>query len=545
MAAVRTFRSILLAATSAVLLFLIYPPYDLSGLAWIALVPLFYLIRDSRPSGAFLYSLGCGSVFFGILLTWMLNVDTMNPFNYGAALLGHSLSFGVFGLTACYLQRKLPRWRVLVLPTAWVLIEYLRAHQGFLSVPWGTLGYSQYAVLPVVQVAGLTGVYGVSFLLVLVNATIAEVALHLLPMRKDGDIPLGEPSGRQRISFGIIGSVGFLVMASVAYGYAVLPGSAGSSVLKTTLVQGNIYAEPKYSQAYADNVFETYRRQTVRAAGSRPDLIVWPSSSVPGTIPRDQQLVGKLSDLATGAGTYLLIGAAGFDKFNLEQRMTRRVANSAFLFSPTGKILGRYDKIFLLPFDEYIPLRGRLDWPSWIVPPGMVDSLPGKEKTVFRMGKTRFCVLICWENMFPDLFREMAAQGVDFMVGMTNEAFIGKSPAGHYQMFALYVLRAVENHVSLVRTSSTGVSAIVDPYGRITTRVRSQEGKDVDVEAVAEGTVPLTAERTFYTRYGDWFVYLLFVLMAGFVLARRDPAGTAGIERRTGVKTFIAKGGGG
>jgi apolipoprotein N-acyltransferase len=163
----------------------------------------------------------------------------------------------------------------------------------------------------------------------------------------------------------------------------------------------------------------------------------------------------------------------------------------------------------------------------------MVDSLPGKEKTVFRTDKARFGVLICWENMFPELFREMAAQGVDFMVGMTNEAFIGKSPVGHYQMFALYVLRAVENHVSLVRTSSTGVSAIVDPNGRITTRVRDPKGRDVDVEALAVGSVPLTAERTFYTRHGDWFVYLLFALLTGFVAAgilsgRREPAGSAG-----------------
>ena len=157
-------------------------------------------------------------------------------------------------------------------------------------------------------------------------------------------------------------------------------------------------------------------------------------------------------DVARKSSSFLLVGAGSYDKFNQKMREAQRVSNSAFLFSPQGKITGRYDKIRLVPFDEYLPLRGYMRWPSWITNSKMTDYLPGKKLTVFKMGQTRFGVLICWENLFPDLFREMTAKGVDFMVSMTNETFINiPSPSAHYQMLAMNVFRAIENRVSILQ----------------------------------------------------------------------------------------------
>ncbi len=225
--------------------------------------------------------------------------------------------------------------------------------------------------------------------------------------------------------------------------------------------------------------------------------------------------VGMLSNLATETGSFLLVGSSGFDKFNPEQRQTMRLSNSAFLFSPLGETLGRYDKILLLPFDEYLPLRRYVKWPSWLVS-DMIDSLPGKDKTIFDMGKAKFAVLICWENMFPELFREMASKGVQFMVSMTNEGFT-RNPAGHYQMLAVNVFRAIENRVAIARTASTGVSCIIEPNGRIVDRVKDLTGRDVDVEGYLVGQIPLTSERSFYNRYGDWFIYIISLVVIGII----------------------------
>jgi len=256
----------------------------------------------------------------------------------------------------------------------------------------------------------------------------------------------------------------------------------------------------------------------MNSAGSGPDLVVWPSSSVPGRLPFDGTLKRMLSDVARETRAYFLIGTAGFDKFNQEQRRLQRVANSAFLFSPQGEIVGRYDKMRLLPFDEYLPLREYLAWPSWFVAQGMTEHLPGREMTIFRMDKARFGVLICWENLFPDQFREMSSRGVDFMVSMTNEGFT-LVPEAHYQLLAIYRFRAIENRVSIVRTDTKGVSCIIDPEGRITARVQDHKGNDINVEGYLVGEVPLSSSRTFYTRHGDRFVLALFILLAGFVLA--------------------------
>ncbi len=146
----------------------------------------------------------------------------------------------------------------------------------------------------------------------------------------------------------------------------------------------------------------------------------------------------------------------------------------------------------------------------------MKDSQRGKELTIFDMNRAKFGVLICWESLFPDQFRKMTAQGVDFMVSMTNEGFTD-IPAAHHQMFAMNVFRAIENHVPVIRTASTGVSAIIDPTGRVIARVKDYNSKYVNVEGYLVGQIPLSSERTFYNRYGDWFVYLLLGMFSIFV----------------------------
>jgi apolipoprotein N-acyltransferase len=514
----RPWIDIILTALSAAFLILTFPKSEMYYLAYVALVPLILIIKKSDPLKAFIYSLSAGLIFYTQFLWWLLSTEGVNPFNFTLGVFLKACYLGLFGLLACYFQKKEPRWNIITFPSTWVIIEFMRSHISFLSTPWGILGYSQYSVLPVVWISSFAGVYGISFLIVMVNTTIAEIIDAYLSSSQVEVQRRAYSPGIKKISLGLL--TGILILSGL---HALSYTQEGSTPkLKVALVQGNVYWNNKYwsnkyknDTSYREGIFQKYSLLSRQVAGFKPDLILWPSSSVPGKMPYEQMRVRMLSELAQEMGSFLLVGSSGFDKFNPEQRQTWRLSNSAFLFSPQGKMLDKYDKIRLLPFDEYLPLRGFIKWPSWVAS-DMIDSLPGKHKTIFNMGDVRFAVLICWENMFPEQFREMAAKGVQFMVSMTNEGFT-KVPVGHYQMLAVNVLRAVENHVAIARISSTGVSCIIEPNGRIVDRVRDHNSNDVNVEGYLVDEIPLSSKRTFYSRYGDWFIYTLSGIFIVFI----------------------------
>lgn len=510
-------RKISLSSVSASLLILIFPAFDLNYLAWIALVPMFMVIRRSGAVGSFFFSLLTGFIFFSGLQWWYLHIGGINLANFSLTMLALSLYFGIFGLLANIFHRRIPQWDILTFPVIWTLLEYVRTHLGFLSFPWGLLGYSQYSVLSVASFGAFTGVYGVSFLIVTVNIGLTEL---IAPMFfKETKESLLESSIRPAAGT----SIGMLIVIISATGLIFLFGNLtsasieGHESLPVALVQGNISAKENNDNRYREEIISKYRKLTLDSAEKKPSLVVWPSSSVPGRIPADRMLVRMLGNLAKQSQSFLLIGSRGFEKFNKESSSGRRTANSAFLFSPPGKLVGRYDKIKLLPFDEYVPLRGVIKWPSWIVNMDALDNQPGREMTVFEMDDKRFGVLICWENYFTDNFRRAAAQGVDFMVSMTNEAFIDV-PAAHYQMLAMNIFRAIENRVSIVRTASTGVSCVVEPNGRVTARIQNKDNKDIDIAGYEIARIPVTGERSFYNRHGDWFIMGLAFLLLGFAV---------------------------
>ena len=517
----RTFWRSLIGAiaviSTAALLRLAFPAFDLQYLAWIALVPMFLLFTRCGPLGSILWSFATGYLFYCSLLWWTLvRVSGFNPYNFGLGNVVQALHFGAFGIGAYLLGKRFPGWNPLTFPSMWAVLEYARSHAGFVSFPYGVLGYTQYRVLPVAGISTIAGVYGVSFLIVSVNTVIADVLRNSLSLSGTEDHRRNLPRGSMKMPLGIFCGIAVVFLAFVAYGHfqatKAVPGS-----LKAALIQGNLWWEEADTPERKEQVFGTYERLTRGLGTSKVDLIFWPSSSVPGHIPFERNVVERLAGDARGAGAYLLVGTAGFDKLAPAKQHSNRIANSAFLFSPGGDIVGRYDKMRLLPFDEYVPMRGSIPWPSWVVSPHLTDYVPGKEVTIFRMGKDRFGVLICWEYMFPDGFREMSAKGVDFMVAMTNEGFTA-SPSAHNQFYAMVVFRAIENHVGVIRTAATGISGIIDPAGRPLGVVRDPGGRDVEVAGTFIGSLPLSSQRTFYTLYGDLFVYLLCAVLGCFIL---------------------------
>jgi apolipoprotein N-acyltransferase len=498
------------AAAAGLLLVAAFPEFDLWGLAWVALVPLLLAVDRLTLAGAVLAGLVCGCLY-QLLWGWWLVPAGVHPASYLAGGLFCALYVGTFAGGVRVLRLRRPAWAPLAIPSLWVVLEYVRASLGWLAAPWALLGHSQYPVPAVAAVGALAGVWGVSFLLVAANTLLADLAT----------IVLGRGDSRQRRP-GVAHAVAAVaIVALLAGGWLhdrKLADFAPGPSLRVAVVQAGVYVPGVDARGEAMRTFERYRALTRRAAEeAQPELIVWPEAAMPATLPDDAAARGALGALARETGAHLLVATSGRDK-SAPRAAASRFANSVFLFSPAGEIAARYDKIRLLPFNEYIPLRGVVPWPSWVAAP-MTDARPGGERTVFDVNGTRFGTLICWENLFSADFRAAVAQGVDLMASMSNEAFIGRGP-GRHQLFAINAFHAVENGVPVVRAATTGVSAVVSPRGEIVARVRDDRGRDLDAEGFAVRDVPVRRGDTPYVRFGDWLLPLLTGVLGAAIATR-------------------------
>jgi apolipoprotein N-acyltransferase len=221
--------------------------------------------------------------------------------------------------------------------------------------------------------------------------------------------------------------------------------------------------------------------------------------------------------LAHEVGAYLLVGGAGYDKSNPRKEGHLAYSNSEFLVSPYGLLMGQYNKIRLLPFNEYLPLQGMITWPQWITTL-RENFMAGEAYTLFQLPRAKFAAPVCWENMFPELFRRFVREGAQFMVSVTNEEFFGRT-SGPYQTLAMNVFRAVENRVAIVRAATTGVSGFINPDGEIVERIRDGNGEDLFVAGILVRDVLLSNHKTFYTVYGDIFAYAVICTAASIILA--------------------------
>jgi apolipoprotein N-acyltransferase len=251
---------------------------------------------------------------------------------------------------------------------------------------------------------------------------------------------------------------------------------------------------------------KVYTRLTRDAAKEKPDLIVWPDSSLPAPIASSRLVRYAVGKLAYETGAFLLAGGAGQEKLGLRKEGYQPYSNSEFLISQSGRIEEQYNKIRLLPFNEYLPLQNTITWPRWITK--VEESyLPGEEYTLFKVSDAIFGTPICWENMFSDFFRRFVKKGANFMVSTTNEGFFGPTAFPH-QTLAMNIFRAVENRVAIARTTPTGVSCFISPDGKIVEKVQDMNGEDLFVSGFIVWDVPLSNKKTFYTVYGDIFAYI-------------------------------------
>lgn len=505
---------LVLPVVSAVLATLSLPWFDLGFLAWFGLAPLLFALRQTRPLAGAGLGLLFGCTYASGAFYWLGGIAGMTV----ATTLLMYVSFGSYYLVAGFLyalvSRAIGAWIIVGAPAIWVALEYTRSNLGFLALPWNLLAHSQHGYLPVIQIADVTGVYGISFLIVMVNQVVSQVPEYLTAGRRapaSTSAPLHRPAWAVHLPV-----VALALVATLSYGWYRLGAPEKGERLRVALVQANVLAREKMSIADQLEHMRAYDELTREAAKSRPDLVVWPSSSLPAPI-RSRVVHFYTRRLVYETGTYLLVGGAGGNKFAPRKDRLLPFSNSEFLIAPSGRVERQYNKIRLTPFDEYVPLNGTIPWPRWITT--MKDGfVAGSEYTLFQVAGARFGAPVCWENTFPDLFRRFVRDGANFMVSVTNEGFFGPT-AGPYQTLAMNVFRAVENRVAIVRAATTGVSGFISPKGEVVARIADGNGKDLFVSGVLVRDVPLSNGKTFYTLYGDVFAHATIGLAALLILA--------------------------
>ncbi|RNC68922.1 MAG: apolipoprotein N-acyltransferase [Desulfuromonadales bacterium] len=493
-------RDYLMAALSGVLLALAFPSPGISPLAWVAFVPLLLACGKRDPKRAFRLGFSTGIVAYAGILYWInIVVTTYGKLPWIVSLCVFSFLVAYLALypaLVAYLVRKGEERGISLLisfPLLWVGLEYVRSFilTGF---PWASLGYSQYRILPLIQIADITGVYGLSFLIALANV-VAYRIVRGFASREPAPYPLKSTA-----------LLLVLLIATVGYGFNRLNRPTTGEPFTVALIQGNIDQNVKWDPAFQEATVAIYERLSRKACAAGPaDLLVWPESAAPFYFQDEEKYAARIKTLARDLKSCAVVGSPAYEKDGANVRFL----NSAFLLSSWGEVIGRADKIHLVPFGEYVPMARLLPFVNKLVA-GIGDFSPGAKIASLSTGKGEIGILVCFEGIFPELSRAYVNAGSRLLVNITNDAWFGRSSAPH-QHLSMTVFRAVENRVPLVRAANTGITSIVDSKGHIRGMTHLFE------EAVLTGEVRLGEGRTIYDRVGDLFAWLC--LAGGGVVA--------------------------
>jgi apolipoprotein N-acyltransferase len=480
------------------------PPYSWSGAAWIALAPFFLVVRGKTPGHAFVVGLLYGILFCVGITPWVYDaISAYFPLPFPLDALCTLLSYSVFvgayvGVVAagsCVLMRRAsPLLRFLGIPALWVIGEFARS-TFFSGFSWELLGYTQHQHLLLIQIADISGVYGLSFVLAFSGYVVAEMFSSCQLSQR---FALRTP----RAPFPWLALCALAAGVTIILGYGTFrlkqePSSPATPSIKLALVQSDIPNERRWRRVhYARTLLQYAAISQQGTRNEHPDLVIWPEFALGFYPAKEPPLRAHLSQLTRHLNAPLLFGAPRAD----ERDGVLRIYNSAYLLASDGALLEVYDKTRLLPFAEA--------WPTWLpsllphTPELPTDFTAGDRSTIFPLRKGAFGVLICYEVTYPSLARRLVQEGAHFLVNPSNESWLGGEAAAA-QHFSMAVFRAVENRRFLARAATAGVSGFIDPFGRPYQLSARQEG-------VTPGAVFPRHELTIYTRYGDWFVFLCF-----------------------------------
>jgi apolipoprotein N-acyltransferase len=506
----------LLAISSGALVALSFPNSGLSILAWVALIPLLTALEGTNLRTAFRLGFTCGLTAYIGILYWINVVITQYGHLPWAASIPLYLTLaawlGLFYGFATLVARAGETVGIksaFSLPVAWVAGDLLRSIL-MTGSPWAMLGHSQYRTLPLIQIADICGVFGITLLIILANV----VLYRALRAVSGAGVPYPVKSALVLL---------FLIVATLFYGFDRLNSgeSAATAPLRVALIQGNIPQDVKWSPAFQDTTIAVYERLTREAAVGGVDLVVWPESAVPFFFQDEVVKAERIKLLARQLSTSLIIGSPAH-----ELRDGKRVfLNSAFMISPSGNVTGRSDKIHLVPFGEYVPLGRFFPFISKMVV-GIGDFSPGERAVPLMAGQTPVGTMICAEAVFPELGRAYVNNGARILANITNDAWFGSTSAP-YQHLSIAAFRAVETRTPLVRAANTGVTAIVDQNGHINTMT------GLFVEGFRIGEVRPGSGNTIYLKIGDSAAWLCVILTAGIAgLAWRGRNNVPGLAQK-------------
>ena len=491
------------AIISGALIVLAFPVFDMYLLAWVAFIPLLLSIWKKTPGEAFQTGFVFGLVYFFGTLYWIYHsINFYGGFSFTASL-------AIVLLLCCYMSiypavfayffssfiKKTHLPALLIGPVLWVVLEFIRSY-AFTGFPWSSIGYSQYKFLPIIQISDITGVYGISFLVLAFNSAIVDIFLLNSRIRQTPLFPL---------SYTVLGFIMFFIIIVSSFGYGLwrLGQSRPGHIIKVSVVQGNIEQDKKWDPAFQKYVMDAYTGLSLEAARSSPDLIIWPETAVPFIFGNDKENTKKLAEFQRTLNTYLLFGSVLEKKTSSEQPS---LTNSVILLDKQGKITYQYDKIHMVPFGEYVPLRRVLFFVEKLVA-GIGDYVPGNQYVKSETEFGSFASLVCYEVIFPGLVRKFYSKNGDFIVTVTNDAWFGKT-AGPSQHFSMAVFRAIENRKPVVRSANSGISGFIDSNGRIVAKTELFQRQFLTADVKSDNTL------TFYSRYGDLFTYFCMVMAA-------------------------------
>ncbi len=464
---------------------------------WFAFVPVMYvMIREEKVSSAFWYGFLSAGVFYLGSLYWILFVGPMGLGAYPALIMLCCYFGSVYPAclaAAKYLGKKAGIELIFLFPVIITLAEYIREWL-FSGWPVLTPAQSQHQFTWILQVLSVTGVSGLNFMIISVNALIALFV-----------------SGKH-VKFRSAGGIAWviiMVFLMTAAACSNLYKNSGTKLIRAAVMQPNIDQNVQWTPEYRKYTMETMKALYDSVAPEKPDIIIWPETGYPGILNMEKNGGPEIASWLKGV--YAVVGS---DKAVINGGKTDYY-NAAFMLAPAGNITGEYSKHHLVPFGEYIPLQEVIPFVKKVVQRyGYVGFKSGTSIEPFELDSVKIGPIICFDSFFPEISREHALKGAKMLVHLSYETWYGVSPASA-QIFTNAVLRAVENRLYIVRSVASGISGIVDDRGVILGTTKLFEKKAF----VRDIRINSSAGKSFYTLHGDWFAWMLFALLGAVIAA--------------------------
>lgn len=503
---------------TSLLMYLSFPSFDIWFLkgfpffAWIAMVPLLRFVRDRNLKDVYYYSFITGLIGHFLAFEWIGNFGAAAPGGYAVivSFLMPALTvfFSIKITVAEILSRRFERLRAVIFPCVWILVDWIESI-GYLAYPLPFWGYTQYPLTSFIQMASVTGIMGITFVIMLFNSLAADF-IRSWDFRKMTARELLRMNGARRL-LALTACVAVITAAGAVN--LSLHDRPLRKDLRVAMVQSCISPWENWFRN-RDRYLEELKRLTSAAMTERPDFLVWSESATLETITYDYER-GSLNDFekevlaqAQYNDTPLLTGEIGVIEKQVGVMLMRYPQNNAVLIDRSGHVVQTYAKIHLVPFGEWFPYEKWLGFVKRITESfGGSSFVPGDKPVLFELNGRKFGALVCYEGIFYRLCRDYRNQGAEFFVNITNDGWT-HTFRGHMQHFSASVFRAVEDGIWYLRAGNTGYTAFIDPYGRI------RKSFPIIKKGYLAGDVDFSLNhKTVYSVIGDSFLYIAMALV--------------------------------